>query len=128
MRAVLLLLAISVSGCMTSVNNETAQGKSVLELCQIVHWGRNGFDYGADIALAELRAREAWSKQDMEAISRGVPYVGMSENAARCNVGFFDKQNTTITERGTSKQHVVGEFPYSWYFYTRNGVVTGIQI
>jgi hypothetical protein len=127
MRIALSLTAIVLSGCMASVNTETAREKSVMELCQVIYWDRGGFGSGGDIALAELRTRDAWSEKDMEAVSSGVPYVGMSENAARCNVGFFDKQNTTITENGVSKQHVNGEFPYSWYFYTRNGVVTGIQ-
>lgn len=96
------------------------------ELCQVIHWKRNGFDYGADEAFEELQERREFTPRELSGISIGVPEVGFSEQAALCTRGFFyDDVNVTQTAFSLSKQYIFRDV--GLYVYTDGNKVTTIQ-
>ena len=121
--ATVVPLASCMNGAvMTGGAPETA---TTQELCRIMHWDGNGFDYGAEAAFLELSRRGEFSGRELDGIKNGFPRIGDSENAALCGQGFFyDDVNTTTTAAGTRKQYVISN---GFYIYVEGGVVTAIQ-
>ncbi|WP_342070562.1 hypothetical protein [Yoonia algicola] len=119
--------ALSLAGCMGTnvMTGGTPETATVEELCKIVHWERNGFDYGSDAAFAELTKRGLFTARELRGVRAGLPSIGDSEIAAQCSRGFFfEDVNTTATARSVRKQYVVA---LGFYIYVENGVVTAIQ-
>ena len=120
--------AIALAGCMeeTVMTGGTPQTATTEELCKIVHWKGNGFDYGADAALTELTRRGEFTLRELDGIRNGLPRIGDSEKAALCGQGFFyDDVNTTTTASGTRKQYAFRD--NGLFVYTEQGVVSAIQ-
>lgn len=129
MKAINLFLAVTMplAACMNeaTMTGGSPQTATTEELCRIIHWKGNGFDYGADAAFTELSAREEFTPRELNGIKGGLPRIGDSEKAALCGQGFFyDDLNTTTTASGTRKQYVISP---GFYIYTKNGVVTAVQ-
>lgn len=124
----ILAVTMALAGCMegATMTGGSPQTATTEELCRIIHWDGNGFDYGADAAFAELSKRAQFTPRELSGIKAGLPRIGDSEKAALCGQGFFyDDLNTTTTASGTRKQYVISP---GFYIYTENGVVTAIQI
>lgn len=128
--AVMLAAAAALTAC--TLSEETVSQRSTPEICYAWAISRVGSTDAAngEIAFQELLRRKAFPNKDLVAIKTfGKPIVGMSENAAICAWGgTYDSVNTTTTANGTMKQYVERfESGYTRYFYTQNGVVTGVQ-
>lgn len=120
--------ALTLTGCMdaTVMTGGTPKTATTKELCRIMHWKGNGYDYGADAAFEELKVRSDFTTRELRGIRDGLPRIGDSENAALCSQGYFyEDLNITATQYSTSKQYV---FPRGLYIYVEKGRVTAIQL
>ena len=124
---ILIACVVGLTACMenTVMTGGTPQTATTQELCRIIHWDGNGFDYGADAAFSELEARGVFTPKELNGIKVGIPSIGDSESAALCGQGYFyDDVNITQTQYGTSKQYVISS---GFYIYVEKGRVTAIQ-
>lgn len=122
------IAALALSGCMQGeiYSGGTPETATTEELCKVIHWRNNGFDYGSAEAFAQLRARGEFTTRELDGILYSLPRVGDSERSALCGQGFFyDDVNTTSTAHGSSKQYVFRD--RGIYVYTRGGKVVGVQ-
>jgi 2-keto-3-deoxy-galactonokinase len=114
------------------LDTATVAATRTVDICASVAAARAG-NASADtlaVGMAELTQRGAFSTAELNAISAGQVFIGMTEDAMICAVGgTFYGVNTTTTAFGRSTQFVVGDGKYVLrsYIYTDDGVVTAIQ-
>ena len=128
-----LLGFISLTACQQfNMTPNASPNASVKDLCQTIAAveAGNATKEAAEIALAELRSRSAFTDDDLQSIAKGIVRIGMTDEAGLCAAGYYWYDvNETVTAGSTRRQYVMGDGNYNprWYLYTENGVVTAIQ-
>lgn len=124
------LIAATLSGCVASPKQITAM--SNLSLCQAYQNARKighlAGDGGAN-HLQEIQRRKLLSDNELDLVKNKQIQRGMSTCALYASWGSPDRENSTVSARGTLIQHI-----YGWrrgasrsYVYTENGLVTSWQ-
>lgn len=109
-----LFLALGLSACAADITQGNVQSRPTPEICDGVQQNLEAFraqasnaaeaEQRAVLGMAELRHREAFTPDELDAIARSEVFVGMSAGAARCAWGRPYNVATFSTAAGPTEQ------------------------
>ena len=117
---VLIALLAGCAGSPRAIKTESAQEIQKNDFMEVCF----AYTFHQTETIANELVRRGISERDLPNIATRSVRIGMSERAAVCSWGRYERVNTTTTANGTRKQFVYGS---GRYLYTTNGRVTAFQ-